>query len=713
MPKGNASSGLIGLTHNVDKRQSARDDLATMGKLVEMKKGQEQDEQKAALIEQQYYEQIRKEADSMLTGDRKKINERSKSIQGQIRKQIKAFGGSRSKFMANGGLAMLGDYTRGVLESPEVARYKTNKTNLEQILDIKKKGMGHLLSARDERALKEYNEHGTGDISYSGLKNEIDMPPSDSFLFGTYATPAQMLMHDENYIKILGNYKIDNPNDSIESDPLTVKNQKLLEYTRVNVGRQRGSKVNPYGNQNRRNASNRAVDKDGKVIMTRTGELTTFNVMDTNISLDDMGTPTLSRNKYLNDLFGGIKYSKRSEINTSIVNDITHVAAYGSGLGTVLLTTGLWDWEGQNGYRPRGASALSTDMTIPLWKLQNSPNYQIEGNVIKNVDPEELTNLMYANGVPVGNAQLENLKKGDWKIKDSFMGYTLNAKGDSYMVVDAVDNEGRLDEKRMENLYATDGEDTPDPLGRTAMFITLEDPKGNEYVQRIDYKGSVKESLLADYIGKEANDLSDQYYERKGNQEGLDEKKRQVTSMRAGKANLEVLHELFDDNVAFNQQVAFYNSYSANGNMRSDLMKAYYMTQFDLLSDEDNPSPNLDLTSSINANEFTNIFIESLGLENELKNTKLTDTDFLKLIEKTMLTKEMSGPEGEFLQSNMTLIEKMKNYLTKVRTTPTEKKKAEDGAQFGFTPGSQWSVTKDFKGPSHSKGGIDVNTENL
>ena len=100
MGTGASSLGKVGLTHNVGKRESARADLATMGQLVQMKKQQEQEEQQAALIEQQYYEQIRKEADQMLSGDRKRINERSKSLQGQIRQQIKAFGDSRAKFMA-------------------------------------------------------------------------------------------------------------------------------------------------------------------------------------------------------------------------------------------------------------------------------------------------------------------------------------------------------------------------------------------------------------------------------------------------------------------------------------------------------------------------------------------------------------------------------------------------------------------------------------
>ncbi|TXG82638.1 MAG: LysM peptidoglycan-binding domain-containing protein, partial [Spirochaetes bacterium] len=38
--------------------------------------------------------------------------------------------------------------------------------------------------------------------------------------------------------------------------------------------------------------------------------------------------------------------------------------------------------------------------------------------------------------------------------------------------------------------------------------------------------------------------------------------------------------------------------------------------------------------------------------------------------------------------------------------------KAEYGMSFGFTPGSQWEIVKDLKGPSHAQGGIDLSIDN-
>ena len=37
---------------------------------------------------------------------------------------------------------------------------------------------------------------------------------------------------------------------------------------------------------------------------------------------------------------------------------------------------------------------------------------------------------------------------------------------------------------------------------------------------------------------------------------------------------------------------------------------------------------------------------------------------------------------------------------------------AESGLTLGFTPGSQWEIVKDLKGPSHTQGGIDLSIDN-
>ena len=717
MATGAQNLGRVGLAHNVDKRSSARMDLAVMGQMVQQKKELEAEEQQAALIEQKFYEQIRAEAEQMLAGDKSKINARSKNLQAQIRSQIKANGGSRSKFLANGGVAVLGDYSKNLLESKEVAQFKENKINLEQLLEIKKKGMGHLLADKDRLSLSEYNKHGTGTISYSGLKSEIEIPPADSFMFGTYATPMEMLQHGENYMKILGNYKIDNPDSEIETYDQQKQYETLLMYTREQGWTQRGSKMDPNAYRRRQSSQRtdgRKTDKDGKVMITRSGDLTAyFGIYNQNISLDEMNESHLLKDEYLKNTFGNKTYSKKGVGRMTILDGLGQTAAYASGIGGLLMTSGLWDYEENNGYIPRGAADLGRNMAVPLWKTENTSDYTIENGTIKNVKGTDLENVYFANGAPVLNK--DHMKNGDYKILGAFAGYEFLAQGESYLVVDAVDKNGKMDKDRNEDLYVT-REGAEEPEGKRAMFITLEDKKGNTFYQKINYSGLSQERDLAAALG-DSNDLSRQFMEREQNEKSLASKKEQILIHKESKADLEVNHEIFDTNVSFQEAMASYNSYNSGGTRRSNIMKAFYMAQFDTITSNEKIAHLADLNGSVNDNDFFTQLIQGHGLELDLKDVNITDEKLMDLIEASMTSDSYNSDtpnKKETLRSNRIFVSRMRNYLRKARTITKENPpKAEDGAQFGFTPGSQWAVEKNLTGPSHAKGGFNINPNTL
>ena len=141
-------------------------------------------------------------------------------------------------------------------------------------------------------------------------------------------------------------------------------------------------------------------------------------------------------------------------------------------------------------------------------------------------------------------------------------------------------------------------------------------------------------------------------------------------------------------------------------------MKAYYMANFDLLTtpNEDGEVLDFDIDASIKQNDFA-YWMGQLGLERELTNANRVDSDLLKIIERTMMSGEHS--DNTSLYSNELLLTKIKNYFDLARTDTKKTPKAELGAEFGFTPGSKWQLSREFQGPSHAKGGIDVNTKNL
>jgi hypothetical protein len=660
MANGAESLGKIGLTHNVGKRESARQDLATMGQLVQLKKQQDQEEQQAALMEQQHYEQIRKEADQMLAGDRKRINERSKSIQGQIREQIKAFGGSRQKFMAQGGLAMIGDYTKNVLESEEVAVYKNNKKNLETLLDIKTKGLGSRISARDQLSLQEYNENGSGTITYSGIKNEVDMPPSDSIYFGETATGSQILFYKDNYMKILGNYKIDNPNKNIETMPLAKQQAELLSYSLAEGWLQRGTRAKPQpqflGNKDSGSGKGKDPSNEALKLATKTGEirvhLAKFNK---NIPLSEMSNQTISEKAYLNNVFGGVTYNKSAKVEATIGEKTMKTIADITTLGI----SSLFDWNQNNTYIPRGASDLGKNMANPLFKTQNGDFDIKPGGIIEDFVPDS-ENFFLANGVPVKST---DMKEGQYRITGSFMGYEINAKNGNYLVVDAVDNDGKLDTERNESLYKTDqGEE---PRGKQSLFISMQDSDGNGYYQKVDMNGYEQESTLADYIGKEQNQLGDQYTEADANRDLYDELGQKVTIQEKGKAELEVPNDIFNNSSDFQNMVGAYNKWG-DSIMRSDLMKGFYMAAFDFGTQGENANPNLNLDGMINKNQF-GVFLEDLGLDTRIQDLRLSDNDLLDLMQDRILS-EAHSTTPEEKSNNMLLITKIRNYMSKARS---------------------------------------------
>lgn len=715
MSEGLSSLGRIGLTHNVNKREAARQDMATMNQLYQMKKQQELEEQQAALMEQQYYEQIRKQADEMLVGDRKIINEKAKSLQGQIREQIKAFGGSRAKFMASGGMAMIGDYTNDLLNSDEVARFKENKKNLEILLDIEQKQLGHLLSDRDRMALDEYRKYGRGTITYSGLKNQVEMPPSDSIWMDQYATGLDILLYGENYMKILGNFAIDKPDWrdpetglGIESLPLDKQRRELLAYTIAQGWTQRGTRQRPnygYGTGTGNKTGTTTADQDKT--LTKSGVLRMVFMPEINqdITLTEMNEMALSNDKYkfVKGYFGGVPYNEKGEVDETILRS---VAKYGANV----ISLGIWDPDGNNNYTPRGAQKLNQSMAVPLFKTQNGP-LDVVNMEIENFDAQNASNLYYANGVPV--KEKEDVKNGKYKVKGAFLGYEIMLQGESHLAVNAVDEDGKLNEKRNSTMYMTEGS-AEEPKGRLAMYVALESSDGKTLYQKVDYGGMEQESTLGDYIGKEANNLADQYTEAKANKDLKDSAYQQATATQLGKAKLEVQNEYFDTNPYFNNMVSAYNKYNQGGEMRKNLMKSFYMSQFDWETDEDNPyyNPNSNLDVMLEQNLFGK-FMALLGLDNRLDDYKLSDGQLLDLMQQRILSEDHSTNSSE-RAINYTLITKIRNYMAKMNFNPNaSQNKAKHGADFGFTKGHTWSVAKDIVGPTHAKGGVDVNLNNL
>lgn len=659
--EGTASAGMTGLTHNVNKRESAQRDMATYEKLVNMKKQSEAEEQQAALIEQQYYERLRKEAEQMLAGDRKAINEKSKSIQSQIRSQIRAFGGSRAKFMANGGMALIGDYTNNVLDSDEVQTYKQNKINLEKILDIKEKKMGHLLTENDKQSLKDYETNGSGTITYAGLMNEIVIPDANKFEFGTYTIPSDILRNGDNFIRILANYQLENPDYDPGSESQDKVWKRMLAYTAQKGWSQRGTHESKYtttttgrstGTKKSGTDTEYYSDQE-KTIAGETFFLYPRNSPDVALSKMGAGTKDLNqeqRETAFSEVFGNTPYTKTSK------TDMT----WGIAIANVFTGT-LKDNE--NVYRPRDAKSLGDSMAMPLWQTQNGVDHVVENGVIKDVNIMGLKNLFDANGERI--VDKGDMKTGSLRVIGAFDGWRMTGVDGETLVMDAMTEDGKFDKDRTDSLYQTE-EGVDEPTGQRGLFIALQNDDGDVFYQRIDMNGIQQKNILAQRLGEGLNTITEEVSEAGRMERKMNEKREAVDIRRNGQARLEVHQPTFLEDINFQEQVKAYNYYNPQGNNRSSLMKSFYMSQYDHYTtpdDQGKVTGTYDINKQIEKNDF-GTFISALGLEREVMDTRLSDRNFLDIIREKILT-DQNSESPSIRRNNLILLEKMKQYLIK------------------------------------------------
>lgn len=223
-------AGYSGLYTNVNKRESAKQDLATLSVLSQEVKKQKAEQEQAQLKEQAYYAEISKMSDTLLASDRNKINAKAKDMSSIIRNHLKQYGGDMTKFFENGGHKIMGDYKNAIVNSEEASQYMENKKNMEHILDMQKKGFGHLINPTDMFNMQNYQKNGGGKITYTGMLSEIKMPDPNSEIWGKEITVDRILSEEGNYTKIYANYKLTYP-DAPEPTQQDLKQFTAAQYS--------------------------------------------------------------------------------------------------------------------------------------------------------------------------------------------------------------------------------------------------------------------------------------------------------------------------------------------------------------------------------------------------------------------------------------------------------------------------------------------------
>lgn len=222
------AQGLSALSQSISKDDANEKNMQYMQQLHASKKADDLEREQAQLQEQQYYEMLNQQAEGLLAGDKEKINQKALQLQAAAKEQMKLYGGDRKLFLKSGGHNMLKGYIDQVAGSKEMGVYKANKENMVRIMDAQQKGMGSLILDRDLESMQAYQKNGEGEITYSGLMQEIDMPDANNYDLNVDIPLSDIVNHEANRMKILANYKQYYPEDNdVTNDDLMAFASKM------------------------------------------------------------------------------------------------------------------------------------------------------------------------------------------------------------------------------------------------------------------------------------------------------------------------------------------------------------------------------------------------------------------------------------------------------------------------------------------------------
>jgi len=211
------------LSQSLSDRQSGDRDFQAVMALDQYTRQENAEKEQAAIQEQQYYQYINEKADGLLGYDKERIQQRASELQRDIRKKIALYGGDRKKFMQNGGHSQLGQYSNQILSSREFTTFRNNKENLTRIMDAQQKGLGHLVMPKDLDSMQNYKENKGGEITFGGMLSEIEMPDPNNYDLGEDIPINDIITHNQNYMKLIGNYAMANPDLPMPPDDVDLK----------------------------------------------------------------------------------------------------------------------------------------------------------------------------------------------------------------------------------------------------------------------------------------------------------------------------------------------------------------------------------------------------------------------------------------------------------------------------------------------------------
>lgn len=630
--------GLAALANSLKTRESKDREFQNTMVADQYIRNQQLEKQQYAAQEQQYYENINAKADELLGYDKARIQEKAIALQRDMKEKIKMYGGSQKLFMRSGGQALLGKMSRNITGSQEFATYQKNKENLARIMDAQSKGMGHLLTQNDLDSMRNYEKNKGGEISFSGIMAEIELPDPNNYDLNQNIPMEDILGHKDNYLKILGNYKMHFPGDE--------------DVTREEV-KAFANKMG-YGGQ----GSNRdALNFRRKLMLLKASQKPT---KDKARKEDDRDVNTFVEAKRMLQYFPS--NMPVEEIYSKENADFFRKAAANNGAIRQNFSSDEWNFISKKHNLDETGIDVNSDqhwlgrkideVYQDNFKLANAASWmpllkdQIAGAVLQKevvngkIDLEPNENFYRMDGVKLdGSEKLEpEIYKGKYEILGiSAASKTVDSQGKEQLLMTVHDNDGELDEE----MTAKFADNLKGNTAKSTMVIAVRDESQNIFYREIDFEDQNTINVLSKNLGENAilNDLHDsQRLNEETNQAATRMAEEQIESNRNQYITID--NEL-QENPSFKMEAHDFASLSDPSLNRSNLMKGFYLAS----------SGSAPISSLVEKNLFTEIV--SLGGEEILSSFKdfKTNKSDEKLIDDWLMAVsqdlDVDTPEGK------------------------------------------------------------------
>lgn len=648
--------GLLGLSNNIQTTDSAIRDLSVLERMDQRMEQDRQKEMAAQAYEQKAYEQAYQMSDKLLEKDRIRINKRIAKSQEMIQDHFRKSGGSRARFLEQGGLRVVGDLTNDIMRSDEAVRYQENKTNLARIIAAKDAGKTHLINPKDLASAEDYenNEEGAK-ITYTGLMNEVEIPPANQTDYGTKIDPMRVLGFSANRAKITANF-------------LAVKNRpegyvpnegELLNFideqgyggygsntANMQIAARRSKSSSGSMGKRKNTLTGQAVNlsKDLNTIWKRHGD---------KINLEYGG----NINAYLQDNkeMGGKYFTNTTEISNPLMGrNRTTLDAEGFQFG--LPQSDTVDYFREDMVSLRGARSAFNGL---------------EGDIAKEIMGHEVVNGKIMNYKPTredfkvnGQKVKVDLDKGEFTGNYNLEGIVLasnyqDKEGNESLVVDFHDDNGKLDESETQKIR--DGEGKNKSVG---YYIAMSKGTGEAkdvFYRKIDTNNLPQLQVLQSAIPN--NDVSGTVQEQQQDdmaQQYIDfeqKKRKQQTQAVISAYDQPVFSS--EQNQEFEDEGWQYASSNGQDN-RNDLMKAFYMARSYASNPDENPNPEV-MKQQIQNNEFTSAMgLDESGYKNLRNYNKYSDDEII-----TNYFENISrGEDPQTIQNNQIFAKTWKDLLS-------------------------------------------------